>query len=192
MQKIPSVFRRNPEDMSGPLLRELTPGCEWVLRGDGVPRRKYDGTCVMFDGLDWWARREVKVGKKAPDDFHPLGEDPATGKVMGWVPAESSSFWPYLSEAVEREDHEWNGGTYELCGPRVNGNPEGFVGHRLVWHATAPVVQVAAGMQRMFGESGMVQFYKEIGEYLLSETFEGIVWHHRDGRMAKLKRRDFR
>jgi hypothetical protein len=28
-------------------------------------------------------------------------------------------------------------------------------------------------------------------EWVLAGSFEGIVWHHSDGRMAKLKRRDF-
>lgn len=34
--------------------------------------------------------------------------------------------------------------------------------------------------------------HDELRGYLLMHTFEGIVWHHPDGRMAKLKRRDFR
>jgi hypothetical protein len=40
-----------------------------VLDGEGVATRKYDGTCVMFDGDGWWARREVKPGKTAPAGF---------------------------------------------------------------------------------------------------------------------------
>ena len=45
------------------VLPEITPGCEWVIAGEGVATRKYDGTCVMYDGDEWWARREVKPGK---------------------------------------------------------------------------------------------------------------------------------
>ena len=30
-----------------------------------------------------------------------------------------------------------------------------------------------------------------LAEWLTARRYEGIVWHHPDGRMAKLKRRDF-
>lgn len=58
MQKIPTMFVRDPDNMRY-VIDEVTPGCEWVLAGEGTPTRKYDGTCVMFDGAEWWARREV-------------------------------------------------------------------------------------------------------------------------------------
>ena len=50
-----------------------------MIKGEGQPTRKYDGTCVMFDGAEWSARREVKTGKAdaqfledAPRDFDGL------------------------------------------------------------------------------------------------------------------------
>ena len=43
MQKIPTVFQRDPSNPKH-VLPEVTPGCEWVLAGEGVPTRKYDGT----------------------------------------------------------------------------------------------------------------------------------------------------
>jgi hypothetical protein len=30
-----------------------------------------------------------------------------------------------------------------------------------------------------------------VAAYLHARPYEGIVWHHPDGRMAKLKKRDF-
>ena len=33
--------------------------------------------------------------------------------------------------------------------------------------------------------------FAEIREYLEHATIEGIVWHHPDGRMVKIKRKDF-
>ncbi len=33
--------------------------------------------------------------------------------------------------------------------------------------------------------------YDGLAAWLAQTDFEGIVWHHPDGRMAKLKKRDF-
>ncbi len=70
-------------------------------------------------------------------------------------------------------------GTYELCGPKVNGDPEQLGVHRLVRHATA---EEFGGVPRDF--DGLMTWL------LAHPEFEGVVWHHPDGRMAKLKYRD--
>lgn len=182
MKKIPTVFRRDPENMKT-VLPEVTPGCEWVLEGIGVPTRKYDGTCCMYDGLMWWARREVKPGKQVPDDFRPEMTDDATGKTVGWVPMIQSAFVKYQVEALE--DCDPVPGTYELCGPKINGNPEEFALHVLIPHADAEEVHLPEPSLRSF---------EEIRRAVVSlghDGWEGIVWHHPDGYMAKLKARDF-
>lgn len=179
MKKIPTLFVRDPDDLRR-VLPIVTPGCEWVMDGEGIATRKYDGTCVMFDGHDWWARREVKPGKTAPPDFDEVDHDPTTDKRVGWVPIESSGFAKFHSEAVGSGD-EWPAGTYELCGPKVNGNPEEFADHLLIEHATA---QRYDAMNCPLG-------IDELRTVLATLPWEGIVWHHPDGHMAKLKRKDF-
>lgn len=183
MRKIPTLFRRDPDDMRR-VLPEVTPGCEWVLAGEGEATRKYDGTCVMFDGERWWARREVKPGKDAPAGFEPIETDENTGKTVGWEPAEQSGFAKWLTEAVAGRTHLRSApydepGTYELCGPKVNGNPEHVGTHALVRHDSAEIFTDAP------------RDFDGLREYLADFPHEGIVWHHPDGRMAKLKRRDF-
>lgn len=178
MRKIPTVFKRDPENMSR-VLPEVNPGCEWVFDDiDHVqPTRKYDGTCVMLDeDGQWWARREVKPGKQPPPDYRAVETDPNTGKTVGWEPLGQSSFYKAFCTiaALPRDP-----GTYELCGPKVNGNPEGFERHVLIRHADA---------EHWYGPMGS---YEELRDLLAEAPFEGIVWHHDDGRMAKLKRRDF-
>jgi hypothetical protein len=182
MQKIPTVFRRDPGDMKR-VLPEVNPECQWVLDGEGTATRKYDGTCVMLDGEDrWWARREVKPDKTPPANYVPVGTDEATGKTVGWEPIEQSAFAKYHAEAVQHEEAhgiEHTLGTYELVGPKVNGNPEREIIHRLVKHAAAE------GLNAPRDHDGL-------RDWLLAHAqYEGIVWHHPDGRMAKLKRRDF-
>jgi hypothetical protein len=177
MKKIPTLFERDPDDRRR-LLAKIHPDCQWVLDGEGTPTRKYDGTCVMFDGTAWWARREIKPGKPEPDGFVPAMSDDVTGKTVGWEPAERSPFAKFLAEAVDGSTSVAPG-TYELCGPKVNGNPEGFAGHVLVSHDDADEIKDAP------------RDFDTLVAFLADFPHEGIVWHHPDGRMAKIKRRDF-
>ncbi|HEY9417898.1 MAG TPA: DUF5565 family protein [Pseudonocardia sp.] len=181
MRKIPTLFKRDPEDMSQ-VLSEVNPAAAWVFEDveHVQPTRKYDGTCVKRDdGIGgWWARREVKPGKKPPENYWPEETDPNTGKTVGWEPIGQSPFFKAWQEAIGHE-MSTEPGTYELCGPKINGNPEGFEHHVLIRHAEA---------EHYYGP---MNGYDDLRGLLAESPYEGIVWHHDDGRMAKLKRRDF-
>lgn len=182
MQKIPTLFVRDPETNLKYVTDEVNPACKWVLDGEGIATRKYDGTCVMFDGTTWWSRREVKKGKEPPPNFVEVQHDETTGKTVGWVPAVDSGFWKYLAEAVANYEARIGEAaaprTYELCGPKINGNPEGFDGHDLVPHGGDAYLNDPRD-------------FDSLRASLQAGDHEGIVWHHPDGRMAKLKKRDF-
>lgn len=75
VKKIPALFVRDWDGDRRYVLPEVTRGCEWVINGEGAPTRKYDGTCVMFDGDNWWARREVKRDKIPPAGFVEVEHD---------------------------------------------------------------------------------------------------------------------
>lgn len=186
MRKIPTVFIRDPDDRKH-VLPEINPDCEWVLAGEGTATRKYDGTCVLIrrDGLvvKPFVRREVKPGKTPPPGWVEADHDEVTGKRVGWEPAGQSGFAKFIDEVLMSSNLDtWEPGTYELCGPKINGNPEGYERHVLVRHADAQVVPLAYPVD-----------YEGLRERFLNgwPTWEGIVWHHPDGRMAKLKVRDF-
>ena len=177
MRKIPTLFVRDPADMSR-VTDEVHPDCAWVAAGEGVATRKLDGTSCLFDGEAWWKRREVKAGKAPPPDFREETHDAATGKRTGWVPVTDGDRWH--REAIEsRPEAPTEPGTYELLGPKVQGNPEGEPAHVMRAHAEAPRMEDAprdrVGLER----------------WLDGRDVEGIVWHHEDGRMAKIKLRDF-
>lgn len=184
MRKIPTLFIRDDQDRRY-VTRDVHPDCRWVIDGEGVPTRKYDGTCVLLDADGWWARREVKPGKATPPNYRPVETDPTTGKTVGWEPIDQSAFAKFWREAFQ-DDPRYDGigggyvlGTYELVGPKVNGNPEHCLKHVLVRHAEAITLD------------GAPRDYDGLAKYLADFEGEGIVWHHEDGRMAKLKKRDF-
>ncbi|MBU2670595.1 hypothetical protein KOI35_44555 [Actinoplanes bogorensis] len=177
MKKIPTLFLRDPERRKI-LLPRVHPDCGWVVAGEGVPTRKYDGTCVMFDSDGvWWGRREVRPARTRPPGYRPVMTDPVTGKTVGWEPIAQSSYARYHAEALT--SGRFTAGTYELIGERINGNPERIRGHALVAHAEADRLDVPLD-------------FAGLRTWLLAHPqFEGIVWHHPDGRRAKLKHRDF-
>lgn len=189
MEKIPTLFQRGWDGNPRYVTREPNPECAWVFDGEGTPTIKWDGTCVMFDGSAWWARREVKRGKTPPPNFRPVATDDETGKTVGWEPVEQSSFLKYFDEALAEltGPHEVDPepGTFELLGPKVNGNPDGFAGHVLMPHGWAPL--------RMREDAKTApRDYDGLAAWLAERPYEGIVWHHPDGvRFAKVKRRDF-
>jgi hypothetical protein len=182
MRKIPTIFVRAEHDRRF-VTSEPHPACDWVFRGEGVPTRKYDGTCVRFDGTSWWARREVRAGRPAPDGFVLVETDDTTGKSVGWEPVAQSPFARFHAEALGAGTGDWAPGTYELVGPKINGNPERAEGHRLIAHSGAEKVDLP---ERTFDAIRAVTLAARA-----DSGCEGIVFHAPDGRMAKIKARDF-
>lgn len=175
MKKIISLFQRNYE--GDRLVRnEVVPGAEWVLKGEGIATRKYDGTCCMVKNGNLYRRYELKKGKTSPEGFEAAQEpDKVTGDVPGWVPVGNGPSDIYHREAFKGDEID---GTYELCGPKIQKNPEGFDKHILIPHDFAEILDAP-------------RTYDEIRKWLEGKNIEGIVWHHPDGRMVKIKKKDF-
>jgi hypothetical protein len=176
VKKIPTIFVRDMTKQPALVTPEWKPGCEWVRDGEGSPKRKYDGSCCLVRDGKLYKRRELKPGQPAPADFEQADFDDETGKTVGWVPVGDGPDDKYHREAFDG----WHpDGTYELLGPKVQGGIEGRVKHCLQNHAEA----------RSYPTSPRT--FEGIRQFLIDNSIEGIVWHHDDGRMAKIKRRDF-
>ena len=111
-----------------------------------------------------------------PDGFVEEQLDCNTDKRVGWMPVDCHDKQDaYHCEAFSGQPD----GTYELLGPKVQGNPEKFDKHTLFAHADA---EVFADCPREV---------EALKAWIADRDIEGVVFHHPDGRMAKIKKRDF-
>lgn len=184
MKKIPSVFQRN-YDTDRLIRDEVVPGCEWVLRGEGWATRKWDGACCCFiDGV-FYKRYDAKHGKAAPDGFiEAMEADPVTGHRTGWVRVGDGPEDRWFREAANNYGDPLSDATFEACGPHFNSNPEGFSVDTLKRH----------GCDECHPEpesNPVPRDFEGIKKFLEPLDIEGIVFYHPDGRMAKVKKKDF-
>ncbi len=177
MKKIISLFQRNYE--TDRLVRdEVVGGAEWVVAGEGTATRKWDGTACMVKDGRLYKRYDVKKGRTEPPNFQPSQDaDPMTGHWPGWVPVTDGPEDKWFRDAFD-SSYPPEDGTFELCGPKVQGNPEKLDGHTLLRHGLALCDEDPRD-------------FDELRDYFQSRDIEGIVWHHPDGRMVKIKGKDF-
>ncbi len=176
MKKIPTLFERDWSGDRSRVTPEVHPGCEWVIDGEGVATQKHDGTSCMVRGNRLFKRRELREGDPIRDDFEPVGFDKETKKMVGWVPVGDGPEDRWHREAFAGGG--WDDGTYELIGPKVQGNPEQTKVHVLVSHGGDKLPDAP-------------RTFEGLRDWLATQDVEGVVWHHPDGRMAKIKLRDF-
>jgi hypothetical protein len=180
MKKIPTVFERDWNGDRSRVVDQVHAGCEWVLDGEGTATRKVDGTCCLVRDGKLYKRRELRKGEQAPADFEQADFDAETGKTVGWMPVTDDPSDRYHREAWERAGIILDG-TYELIGPKVQGNPEHASASLLVRHGDGTAGQLY----------GVPRTFDGLKEWFAGKDIEGIVFHHPDGRMAKIKLRDF-
>lgn len=174
MKKIPTLFERSWDND-----RKITNVLAVQLPCDAWPTGKWDGTSVLVSGGVLYKRREVKAGKTVPKDFVQVDSDDKTGKIIGWVPVGNGpdERW-YHEPAIPTDD-----GTYELVGPKVQGNPHRLSCHQFKRHGdtvlTEPILHP------------LVISFDTMYVALKRLQFEGVVWWTQDGPVAKIKRRDF-
>jgi len=196
MKKIISLFQRNYD--GDRLVRdEVVPGAEWVVAGEGQATRMFDGTCCMVRDGVLYKRYDAKQGKKPPANFEPAQDyDEVTGHMPGWIPVGSGPEDKWHRQALENQP-DLRDSTYELCGPKVQGDAEREYRcktwgvsedmHILIQHGCCLFASECDGVFR----DCVPRTFSGLKEWLSDRDIEGIVWHHPDGRMVKIKKKDF-
>lgn len=203
MKKMPTVFVRDWDGDRSRVTREVHTDCQWVLDGEGIATEKLDGTCCLVRGgllYKRYDRKLTKAGRKkldsgeivtlvdfkgAPDGFEPCEPEPDlhTGHWPGWLavgdgPEDQWHRTVYVTALPDL--------TYELVGPKFQGNPYNLTCHRVWPHGGVALRDLDIG----WVDSDAFCFDGIRGN-LERCRMEGVVWHHPDGRMAKIKRSDF-
>lgn len=179
MKKISTLFKKNPENLAL-VINEINPENEWAIRGEGTATRKFNGTAAAIINGELYKRYDVKKGKTVPDGAIPCQEpDEITGHWPHWVKCNRTGKEDkYFFEGLDNLIDDPGDGTYELCGPKINGNKEGFAWHELIEH----------GCEKIYFNDYSFNGIKKLLDEL---PYEGIVFHHPDGRMCKIRKSDF-
>lgn len=203
MKKISTVFVVTYETVGkGVISNQVRDVNRWVLDGEGVATIKFDGTSCLIEDGKVFKRYDRKLKKQflkhkskpdfvaephmfkdAPEGFIPCEPEPdrKTGHWPGWVEIDANSpndKWHV--EAIEYLDvplGSLENGTYELVGPKIGVNHYGLDRHEF-WKHGSVVVDVEPT-------------FEAIKAWLDNNIEEGLVFHHPDGRMAKIRRKDF-
>lgn len=183
MKKIPTLFVRTFERhlMTG-ITGEVTPGCEWVLRGEGEATEKVDGAaCAIING-ELWKRYDYRAGRRRPvGDMIPCQQapDPVTGHWPHWVRAsDTTSADRWFIEAYKNTPWNREDGTYEAVGRHFQGNPYGLDADYLEKHGRIKI-------------HDLDRSFVGIREYLRTHEIEGIVFWKDGEPGCKIKRSDF-
>lgn len=198
MKKVNCVFV--VDRVTGMATRQVNEENKWVLDGQGIATIKHDGeACMVRNGALYrrWNRtlqkQFVKLWKRDPKSFvwdeymfKPIPEgaiacenNPAkiTLHWPYWIPVLSGNENVFFNEAFCKKS-TWEDGTYELVGPKVLHNMYNLSSHELRRHGDC-VVDI-----KDYSFDGLRCFMEDLDS-------EGVVWHHPDGRMAKLRRDHF-
>lgn len=179
MKKISTLFKKNPENL-GLVLNEIDPKNMWVFDEGVRATRKFDGSACAIIDAQLYKRYDAKKGKVIPEGAIPCQEaDEITGHHPHWIKCDR--YIPedkYFFEGYDNLFPYQYDGTYELCGPKVNGNKEKLTHHLLFKHG-----EYGAGLTKID--------FDTIKQYLLDNDVEGIVFHHPDGMMCKIRKSDF-
>ncbi len=179
MKKMKTVFVINRDEHTA--TNEIMPTSAWILT-EGVATVKFDGTSSMIKDGKLFKRYDVKAGREVPANSIPCEDKPdaVTGHWPHWVPVnadEPADRWHIEAFEFMTAKAPLVDGTYELVGPKVQGNIYNLPRHVLVKHGAleTEVERTREGFIRWMNEN----------------AHEGIVFHHPDERMAKVRRKDF-
>lgn len=182
MKKIPSLFIQTPDHV---LTREVNPLCQWVIDGEGKATAKLDGTACMVKDGKLYKRydnsrlkgQDNRVQKTEPlDTWIHCACESERGKFIYWIPVGPKDYYHQIGWAWAQGDLE--DGTYELIGPEVQGNP-----HNVDKNTLSPHSRILLRY--------CPRDFDELKTFLEKSEYEGIVWHHPDGRMCKITKAKF-
>lgn len=187
-RKMPALF--NIDRAKHRATETVNPKSAWIFRESSTVTLKIDGTGVVVDhDGNIFVRRTVKQGRVIPPNFRLAEFDHVTGHAFGIEPFEDSPMKKFMIEALGLTGGNLTSGTFELVGPRINGNPMNLPIHTLIPHAQA-VAKAIPDMRNIEPEKAfrtLLPIFTVFGKH----NVEGVVWEGTEGRRVKLRVNDF-
>lgn len=195
MKKIPALI--HIDRVNHVPTEELNPDAVWIINHPNViATRKRDGQPVKFMGGDpadlnnWTTRRAVAPGKTAPTGFILEETDPNTGKSFGWEPVNQSGVTKAFKKALVSSNIDPEvGQTFELCGPKVQGDAENLGTPMLFAHGKElvdmPTLAEMAASGDLHGQ------LKTLAMNWKSQGSEGVVFWADGIPAVKVRTKDF-
>jgi Family of unknown function (DUF5565) len=181
MKKMSTLFAKDSNNLAR-VINKINIENAWVINGEAIATRKFDGTAVTIINNELFKRFDAKKGRQIPENAIPCQEpDLITGHHPHWVKCNRlKTEDKFFFEGFDNLDLKVDG-TYELCGPKVQANPENLEMHKLIKHGA-----------EVFNLSSFA--FDDLKDFLMNNEndIEGIVFHHKsDERMCKLRKSDF-
>lgn len=180
MKKIPTIFLRDYKLKCTPVTDDINPECQWVFDGEGIATRKIDGVNVkILNGLPMMRVKPASADYTEAEYTRTMNDKYVLAAFASLLPL------PYRST-----DGYWlHDGVYEAYGEGIRGNAEKVEGYHMTRLASAN--NDPCSFDHALVIHGVPRSYRGLMGYFATHDIEGIVFHHRDGRMAKIKTKDF-
>jgi hypothetical protein len=184
MKKMSTLFKVDyyKKGIPGIIYDLVRPENEWVFSDSSnvTITRKWDGQATAVINGKLFRRYDAKHGKNIPSGAIPCcGPDPVSGHHPHWLEVtESTRNDQFLWQQWLQQKHLMTDGTYEFCGEKVGNNKENIVGHQFIRHGTETYDVHPLS-------------FDNIKHFLENQNVEGLVFHHIDGRMCKIRKTDF-
>ena len=168
------------------MTREVLPGLEWVIKGEGEATEKVDGAACAIIGGVLYKRYDAKHGKEPPVGAIPCQDapDPYTGHWPHWVAVDTrkpSDRW-FVSALMNttwiNQNEGGAEGTYEAVGLHFQSNPYGLDADFLERHGRIKV-------------KDFPRTFEGMKEYFRTHCIEGVVFWKDGEPRCKIKRSDF-
>lgn len=185
-------------DGSACLLRDGKLFKRYARRPSEAFKKKYQELLKKAGGAGSHVEFNWEDGAGPPPERWEPADNPAprTGLWPGWLPVngdDPADKWHVEAFSWLIEQGSLEDGTYELVGPKVEGNSYGLSCHQLWKHGAIDIQEIRPVSQGRTFES--------IRQMLKANVIEGIVFHYFDGdavdlitgdfhKMAKIKRKD--
>lgn len=196
MQKIPTIFDRDWDGNRGVVDKISDDVKDFPFR-EAIVTEKLDGTNVRLTVRN---HQLVRLEKRR----NPSKLEKAKGIVDPWyVDASFGSEDKWIYDATDNtdlsqiEDGEWSG---EAVGPNIQGNPLNLESNRVVLFSNPHDLHKLIRPSQDGTKLVMLPIFSAVKEYLTRARsvygndcgIEGLVLHAPDGRMAKIKLKDFK